>query len=550
MATITLRRSTRPRRATGRASRHPARARDLVRDRGAAAGAGRRRPVRLRPVPLARRSPTSSPAKVPPPTPVAAAPAEVGPMPRYLDGIGTLTAVREVDGLARGRGPGDRDRVRPPAPSVAGRAHPLVQLNDAPEQADLASYQAQRAAGDRQSRAHPAAGAARLRHPGHGRPEPEALEEARAGIARSQAVIDQKLIKAPFDGELGLRQVELGQYVEPGRHAGDADRPRPALRQLHPARAGPRLGRGRAAGRAARRRLSRPRCSRRSSPTIEPQIDPTTRVMRLQATLANPDRRLLPGMFANARVVLPPRARRGERAGDRGRPHALRRFGLRRARGRQGRGRQAHAQGGADLRARPATCSTAGWRSCAASAPATLVVELGPAQAAERRAGARGRGRGPAAPGDAAGAVQGGRRPMRFTDLFVRRPVLAAVVSLLILLIGLRAFFELPVRQYPELKNTVITVTTSYPGRLGRADAGLHHHADRPGGGDGRGHRLHDLVLAQGASTVTAYVRLNYDPNVAMTDVMAKVQAGQVPDPAARPTTRSSSKIDRRHARP
>ena len=53
---------------------------------------------------------------------------------------------------------------------------------------------------------------------------------------------------------------------------------------------------------------------------------------------------------------------------------------------------------------------------------------------------------------------------MKFTDLFVRRPVLAVVVSLLILLIGLRSFFELPVRQYPELKNTVITVSTSYPG--------------------------------------------------------------------------------------
>ena len=78
--------------------------------------------------------------QVPPPTPVAAAPAAVGPMPRYLDGIGSLTAVHEV-------------KV---SPEVAGRvveikftagatieAHaPLVQLNDAPELADLASYQA------------------------------------------------------------------------------------------------------------------------------------------------------------------------------------------------------------------------------------------------------------------------------------------------------------------------------------------------------------------------------------------------------------------------
>ena len=53
---------------------------------------------------------------------------------------------------------------------------------------------------------------------------------------------------------------------------------------------------------------------------------------------------------------------------------------------------------------------------------------------------------------------------MAFTDIFVRRPVLSLVVSLLILLIGLRALTSLPIRQYPKLSNTTITVTTIYPG--------------------------------------------------------------------------------------
>ena len=53
---------------------------------------------------------------------------------------------------------------------------------------------------------------------------------------------------------------------------------------------------------------------------------------------------------------------------------------------------------------------------------------------------------------------------MSFTDIFIRRPVLASVVSLLILLIGLSAAFNLQVRQYPELSNTTITITTTYPG--------------------------------------------------------------------------------------
>ena len=49
---------------------------------------------------------------------------------------------------------------------------------------------------------------------------------------------------------------------------------------------------------------------------------------------------------------------------------------------------------------------------------------------------------------------------MVFTDIFIRRPVLSTVVSLLILFIGTRSFFDLPVRQYPLLENTTITITT------------------------------------------------------------------------------------------
>ena len=55
------------------------------------------------------------------------------------------------------------------------------------------------------------------------------------------------------------------------------------------------------------------------------------------------------------------------------------------------------------------------------------------------------------------------RLAMAFTDIFIKRPVLSVVVSLLILLIGLRAATVLPIRQYPNLSNTVVTVTTAYP---------------------------------------------------------------------------------------
>ncbi|NLC60752.1 MAG: hypothetical protein GX761_05645, partial [Gammaproteobacteria bacterium] len=58
---------------------------------------------------------------------------------------------------------------------------------------------------------------------------------------------------------------------------------------------------------------------------------------------------------------------------------------------------------------------------------------------------------------------------MKFTDIFIKKPVLAIVVSLFILLLGMRSYTELNVRQYPELQNAVITVSTTYFG----ADASL-----------------------------------------------------------------------------
>ena len=53
---------------------------------------------------------------------------------------------------------------------------------------------------------------------------------------------------------------------------------------------------------------------------------------------------------------------------------------------------------------------------------------------------------------------------MKFTDLYIQRPVLASVISLLILVVGLRSITSLDVRQYPETQDTVVTVSTSYPG--------------------------------------------------------------------------------------
>jgi multidrug efflux pump len=113
---------------------------------------------------------------------------------------------------------------------------------------------------------------------------------------------------------------------------------------------------------------------------------------------------------------------------------------------------------------------------------------------------------------------------MNFTDIFIRRPVLALVVSLLILLIGLKSMLGLQIRQYPRLYNTTITVTTIYPGASPELIQGFITTPIEQAVATAEGIDYLNSSSIQGSSTVTVYVRLNYDPSQALTDVMAKVQ--------------------------
>src|SRR5438876_5417023 len=113
---------------------------------------------------------------------------------------------------------------------------------------------------------------------------------------------------------------------------------------------------------------------------------------------------------------------------------------------------------------------------------------------------------------------------MNFTDIFIRRPVLALVVSLLILLIGLKCMLGLQIRQYPRLFNTTITVTTIYPGASPDLIQGFITTPIEQAMATAEGIDYLTSNSVQGNSTVTAYIRLNYDPSQALTDVMAKVQ--------------------------
>jgi hydrophobe/amphiphile efflux-1 (HAE1) family protein len=112
---------------------------------------------------------------------------------------------------------------------------------------------------------------------------------------------------------------------------------------------------------------------------------------------------------------------------------------------------------------------------------------------------------------------------MRFTDIFIKRPVLATVVSLLILLIGAQAGFKLPIRQYPELSNTTITVTTTYPGANADLIQGFITVPIQQAVASAEGIDTLVSTSTQNVSTVTLNLKLDADPDRAMTDVLSKV---------------------------
>ncbi|VFU08233.1 efflux RND transporter permease subunit [Methylocella tundrae] len=112
---------------------------------------------------------------------------------------------------------------------------------------------------------------------------------------------------------------------------------------------------------------------------------------------------------------------------------------------------------------------------------------------------------------------------MSFTDIFVRRPVLASVVSLLILLVGLQAGLKLQVRQYPELSSTTITITTSYPGANADVIKGFITTPIAQAVASAEG--IDTLVSdsQQNTSTITLNLLLNANADRAVADVLSKV---------------------------
>jgi multidrug efflux pump len=114
---------------------------------------------------------------------------------------------------------------------------------------------------------------------------------------------------------------------------------------------------------------------------------------------------------------------------------------------------------------------------------------------------------------------------MNFTDIFIKKPVLATVVSLVILVIGLRAALSLPVRQYPRTENAVVTVTTAYYGADPDVVAGFITQPLEAAIAQANGIDYITSTSSNSLSTITVNLRLNYDYNRAVTEITSKISS-------------------------
>jgi len=238
----------------------------------------------------------------PPPVAVAVAQARADVWQGELQAVGTIEADRGVDVAAEVGGIVREIRFRSGKDANAGDL--LIQLDDSIEQADLKNYDAQlelaRINSDRDhsliktraiSKTEFDTGQARLK-------ELEALRE------RTTQVIKQKHVQAPFAGRLGIRRVSIGQYVPAGEKLVTLQ----ALDQLHidftvPEQNLPMLTVGSEVRFKVRAYGDREFVGRLLA--VDSRVDANTRNVRARAVVKNPDRLLVPGMFADMRVTLP-----------------------------------------------------------------------------------------------------------------------------------------------------------------------------------------------------------------------------------------------------
>jgi membrane fusion protein (multidrug efflux system) len=239
-------------------------------------------------------------AFVPPPEAVTTAKVEAGEWLATTPAIGSLVAERGV--VLAAELTGTVREITFESGSAVRRGAVLVRLDTSAEEAQLAAAQAEA------SLARLSLGRARQLRESDAAPQAtldqaEArAKQADAQVASLRATIAKKTIRAPFDGRISIRQVELGQVVSPGSPIASLQSVSPIHADFWmPQQALARLARGQ---RALLRADTFPDDEWQGEiTTVNPEVDPATRNVRVRATFPNADGRLRPGMFAKVDVL-------------------------------------------------------------------------------------------------------------------------------------------------------------------------------------------------------------------------------------------------------
>ena len=222
-----------------------------------------------------------------------------------LSAVGSVAAVRAV--AISTEVPGVVKKILFDSGNMAKAGQILVELDTSVEQAQLTTAKAKRELAEQT--------VTRTRALSAGKAVPKAqidtdeaqLKSAAADVAALEAQIARKVIRAPFAGKLGIREVNLGQYLSPGTSVTSLDAlesvfvdftlPQQALGQLRH-------------GQSVRMSIDADATSsvEGTITAIDPSLDSATRAIRVRASVPNADQKFRPGMFANVSVVLPGRS--------------------------------------------------------------------------------------------------------------------------------------------------------------------------------------------------------------------------------------------------
>jgi multidrug efflux system membrane fusion protein len=238
----------------------------------------------------------------PPPISVNVATATSETVPNLLTAVGDLAAVHQVNVTSDVSG--RITDIMFTAGAHVKQGMPLVQLYDAPDQGDLANFKAQATVAQLSLDRAKQLASRQFGPQATVDTAQAAFDQAQAGIAKTEALISQKLVRAPFEGELGVRHVEVGQYLTAGTQIVSLT----DLSELYANFTVTEKDSGNLkVGQVVRIGVDAypARTFEGKITTIEPQISADTRNIRVQATIPNPDRILKPGMFTTTTVVLP-----------------------------------------------------------------------------------------------------------------------------------------------------------------------------------------------------------------------------------------------------